>query len=170
MIPYFMWNAFRLCIQPETVSYQRRMISSIIRAAMRRKPCPSSELIIRGWYQAGLVGQGLQLAFPQSPPPPIGAAAVGRDHQPGRGGIAGTAHLVEPAADRIARELGGVAGDPDADPAAVVGQIVDPVRHHLAKLLVLEVVDVGSPRLACGTVVGSLVTVVADQLLLLRVP
>src|SRR4051794_22025260 len=26
------------------------MISSIIRAAMRRKPCPSSELIIRGWY------------------------------------------------------------------------------------------------------------------------
>src|SRR4051794_8197311 len=27
------------------------MISSIIRAAMRRKPCPSSELIIRGWYE-----------------------------------------------------------------------------------------------------------------------
>src|SRR4051812_4823925 len=37
-----------------SLSYQRRMISSIIRAAMRRKPCPSSELIIRGWYHTGL--------------------------------------------------------------------------------------------------------------------
>ena len=56
-----------------------------------------------------------------------------------------------------------------ADPAAVVGQIVDAVGHDLAKLFVLEVMDLGSPRLAFGAVLGALVGVVADQLLLLGV-
>src|SRR4051794_9754527 len=37
------------------------------------------------------------------------------------------------------------------------------------KLLVLEVVNFGSPRIAFGAIIGSLVTVVADQLLLLCV-
>jgi len=41
--------ALRAC--SPAVSYQRRMISSIIRAAMRLKHCPSLELIIRRWYQ-----------------------------------------------------------------------------------------------------------------------
>src|SRR4051812_12301345 len=37
--------------------------------------------------QPGLVGQVLKLAFPQSHAGSIGAAAVGRDHQPGGRGI-----------------------------------------------------------------------------------
>src|SRR3954449_333627 len=80
-----------------------------------------------------------------------------------------TTFLVEPGADGVDRELGGVAGHAEADPAAVVGQIIDAVGHDLAELLVLEVMDLGPPRLAFGAVLGALVGIVADQLLLLGV-
>src|SRR4051794_20561116 len=43
------------------------MISSIIRAAMRRKPCPSSELIIRGWNNTGSEG-GFHERLPRKGP------------------------------------------------------------------------------------------------------
>ena len=66
-------------------------------------------------------------------------------------------------------ELGRVGGDPDADPALVGGHVVDAVGHHLAELLVLEVVHLHAPRIALGTIVASAVLVVADQLLLLGV-
>src|SRR5688572_18792969 len=79
----------------------------------------------------------------------VGAAAVGRDHQPGGRGIEGTTFLVEPGTNGVDRELGGIAGHTDT--AAVVGQIVDAIGHDLAEVLVLEVMNLGSPRLALGT-------------------
>ena len=63
-------------------------------------------------------------------------------------GVALAAEVLPPAADRGDGELGGVVVDPDADPALVVGEVVDPVGDRLAELLVEEVVTrtgIGGP-------------------------
>jgi hypothetical protein len=66
-------------------------------------------------------------------------------------------------------ELGGVAGDPDADESSVGGHIVHAIGHDLAELLVLEVVHVHALRIAFGTIIGSAILEVANQFLLLGV-
>ena len=85
-----------------------------------------------------------------------------RDRQLARLRIALSSHAFEPAADRRHGELGGVAGDPDADEAGVGGHIIHPLRHDLAELLVLEVMHVHAPWLAFRAIIGSAVLEVAE--------
>ena len=59
-------------------------------------------------------------------------------------------------------ELGGVAGDPDADEFGVGGHIVYTIGHDL----VLEVVHVHALRIAFGTIISSAILEVANQFLL----
>ena len=91
-------------------------------------------------HEPGLVGQLLQLELPQPDPHPIAAAAVGHDHQFPRIRIALSSHVFAPATNRMHSELGGVAGDPDADPPGIGGHIVYAIGHHLTELLDHEVV------------------------------
>src|SRR5262252_1610274 len=79
-------------------------------------------------HEAGLVGQLLQFELPEPHTRTIRAAAVGRDRQLPRLRIALSSHAVEPAADRLHGELGGVAGDPDADEAGIGGHIIHAIE------------------------------------------
>ena len=60
-------------------------------------------------------------------------------------------------------------GDPDTDPAAVVGDIVDAVGDRLAQFLVLEVMDVDPPWMSLRAPLRARVLIIADQLLLLGI-
>ena len=119
--------------------------------------------------KAGLVGQALQLGLPQPGAVAVGAAAVGGDRQRRGLRVARRAELLPPALDRGDRELGGVVVDPDADPALVVGEVVDAVGDRLAQFLVFEVVGADLDRVALGAPLAPAVLEVADQLLLLGV-
>ena len=72
---------------------------------------------------AGLVGQTLQLAFPQADAIAVGAAAVGGDDESGGLGVTGAADLLLPAANRLDREGRRVVGDADAHPTGVAGEM-----------------------------------------------
>ena len=119
--------------------------------------------------QAGLISQRLKFALPQSDAGSVGAAAIGGDHHPIGAGIAATTHLLPPEPDRVDGELGCIMGDPDTDPAAVVGDIVDAVGDRLAQFLVLEVMDVDPPGMSLRAPLRAGVLIVADQLLLFGV-
>src|SRR4029077_4251774 len=100
-----------------------------------------------------LVCQLLQLDLPQPRARAVGPPAVCRDHQLTHAGVARAPNPIEPSADRLHRELGRVVRDADADPADVGGRVVDAMRHHLAQLLVLEVVHVHVQRVAFGPII-----------------
>src|SRR5438874_12324209 len=70
-------------------------------------------------HETGLVGELLQLYLPQPHARSVRAAAVRRDRQRARLGIALPPHALEPTADRLHGKLGRVAGDADADEAGV---------------------------------------------------
>ena len=59
--------------------------------------------------------------------------------------------------------------DPHADPALVVGHVVDSVRDRLAQFLILEVVDANFLRLAFGMPFATAVLEIPHQFLLFRV-
>ena len=83
--------------------------------------------------------------------------------------IALAADPLDPAADRVDRELGRVAGDAETDPASIGAHIVHAVRHDLAQLLVDKIMRVDAMRIALGPIIAAAVLEVADQLLLLRI-
>src|ERR671911_3223986 len=60
-------------------------------------------------------------------------------------------------------------GRPDADPAGVVGDVIDAVGDRLAKFLVLEVMDVDPSWMSLRAPLRARNPVVADQLLLLGI-
>ena len=66
-------------------------------------------------------------------------------------------------------ELGRVAGDAEADPARIGGNLRDAVGHDLAERLVLEVVHLHAFGVALWPPVAAGVAVIADQLLFLRI-
>ena len=115
------------------------------------------------------VSELLQFHLPQAQPRSIAAAAIGRDGEMLGIGIAGRAHQLPPAADRIDCEAGGVVVDADADPAGVLADVVDPVRHGAALAADEEVVDPHFLRLALRTPFAAGVLEVADQFLLLGI-
>ena len=90
-------------------------------------------------HQARLVGELLQLDFPEPHARTVRAAAVGRYRQLARLRIALPSHSLEPAADRLHGKLGRVGRNADTDDGGVGRHVVDAVRHHLAQRLVLEV-------------------------------
>ncbi|QKE93826.1 hypothetical protein HN018_27155 (plasmid) [Lichenicola cladoniae] len=92
--------------------------------------------------QPGLVGQLLQLELPQPYSRSIRTAAVGGDQQLPRILIAVAADNIIPATDRVDGERRRVVVDPDADPAGVGCDIVDPVWRDLAEIFVDQIIHV----------------------------
>jgi hypothetical protein len=76
-------------------------------------------------------------------------------------------HPIEPCADGGQSEFRRVGRNTDADRALIGRQVVDPLGGNLAKALIFEVVDPHTPRIALRSIIGSAVSEVADQFLLL---
>jgi hypothetical protein len=116
-----------------------------------------------------LVGQVLQLALPQPRARAIAAAAIGGDEQLFGFGVANAADLLPPATDRLHREGRSVVIHPDADPAMVSRQVIDPVWHRSPQLLDQKVVHPHLLWLSFRLPLAPTILEVADQLLLLGV-
>ena len=119
--------------------------------------------------QAGLVGQFLQFDLEQPHTRTVRTAAIGGDHQAVGIRIPLAAHHMEPAADRIDRELRRVVVDADTHATGVGGDVVDAVRHHLAVFGIDEIMHTDQIGIALRPIVAANVLVWTDQLLLLGV-
>ena len=122
-----------------------------------------------GDRDAEFAGEPGQFHFPQPQPVPVGAAGVGGDQQAPRIGVSLPAQRVPPAADRRHGERGGVAVGADRHPAGVGTDVIHPVGHRLAQLLIDEVVGVHLLRLALRPPGAALAGIRPDQLLLLGI-
>jgi CheY-like chemotaxis protein len=74
----------------------------------------------------------LQLALPQPDPRAVAAAAIGGDQKPRGLWIARPPHRLPPAANRVDREARRVVVDPQAHPACIISNVVDPVGRRPA--------------------------------------
>ena len=119
--------------------------------------------------EARLVGEALQLTFPQTNACAVVAAAIGGDQQTRRMGIAGLAEPLPPATDALDGECRGVGVDADIDLTLVGGDVVDPIGRDLPQSLDFEVVDADRLRLALAAQLSTAVFEVAHQFLFLRV-
>src|SRR5260370_26148879 len=77
--------------------------------------------------QPRLVGQALQLPFPQPQAPAVAAAAISGDQQPPRTQIQAAALGAPPASDRSHRQRTRVMVRAPDDEAGIAPQIVDPL-------------------------------------------
>src|SRR4029077_8756185 len=73
-------------------------------------------------------------------------------------------HRPPPSADRIDGKAGGVVVRTDADPADIVGNVVDAVRYGSAQLGINEVVNINEFRLPLPTPFPAIVLEIAYQL------
>ena len=85
-------------------------------------------------HQPGLRREGGQLAFPHPVAVAVGSARIRGDQQAGRARVVVPATGPPPAADGLHREHRGVVIGADVHPAAVAGDVVDPVRDRLLHL------------------------------------
>ena len=99
------------------------------------------------WKMANLqpqfqpVRQALQGHFPQTATVTVAATTVRRDHQfPGPRKAFAT-HIFIPTPDAVGCEIGGVMINANADPALIVGHVVNTVGNGLAESFVLEIMD-----------------------------
>ena len=126
----------------------------------------------------GIVGHGdgeavevaemvLQGVLPGAVAVAVAATAIGEDDELGGVGIARAAFGAPPGSEVVDGEEGGVAGDADADEAAVGERVVDAVRDGEAAGLGAEVVVVDRDRLLFPAEAG--IAESADQLFFLGV-
>src|SRR6266568_2542255 len=94
---------------------------------------------------------------------------ISGDQQAPGAGAGRPAGTVPPGPDRGDGERAGVVVRADVNPAGVGGQVIDPVGHHLAQLLVSEVVHADPLGLTAGRIFRAAVLEVADVLLFLGV-
>src|SRR5271166_304417 len=120
-------------------------------------------------YQVQLVGQLLQLQAPQANPVAVAAAALGRNQQTAGVWIARMAHFPPPAPNAFDGEFGRVVIDPNAHPALIGSDIVDPVGRHLAEFRIDEIMDANLLGISLGLPFPAAVLEVPDQFLLLGV-
>src|ERR1700674_1690737 len=119
--------------------------------------------------EADLIGKRLQREFPQAQTPAVAAAAVGRDQDPGGGGIELPAFGAPPPANRGYRERPGVVIGADGDKARVATDVVHSIRirpRYLGGRKVMRPHTVwllGAPPLPAG------ILEVPDELLFLGV-
>lgn len=91
---------------------------------------------------ARFIDQLLQFVFLQTISVAIAPAGVGGDEPTLRLAIAALAKMIMPAPNRLDRELGGVACNPDRNPCFVFGNAVNAVRNRLAQLWIREVMGI----------------------------
>ena len=96
-------------------------------------------------------------------------AAIGGDRRLAGIRITLAAHSLQPLPDRSHGERGGIVRNANADPALVGGDIVNAIGRNLAKVFVLEIVDVHTLRPALGPVIAAAIPESANQLLLLGI-
>ena len=101
--------------------------------------------------QPDRIGEALQFVAPEPGARVVGPAGVGGDRQCLGGGVAGLAKVLPPADDRVDRELRRLAGDPNAHPSFIGGEIVDAVGDRVPELLSLK----SCPRTSTGRPLGS---------------
>src|SRR4051812_12790887 len=118
---------------------------------------------------AELIGQLLQLAFPQADPISVATATIRRNQHAAGLGIAWMTHFFPPAPDAFDGEFGGVVIDPNADPPLIGGDIVDAVGRDLAEVRINEIIDANFLRLYFWLPFLATVLEIADQFLLLGV-
>ena len=116
-----------------------------------------------------LIGKLLKFYPPQPHARPIRTAAIGGDRQLAGIRITLAAHSLQPLPDRSHGERGGIVRNANAYPALVGGDIVNAIGHNLAKVFVLEIVDVHTLRSALGPVIAAAISEIANQLLLLGI-
>src|SRR5271165_3188265 len=132
-------------------------------------PARSRWQVQHGDVQAGFCGERGQLGLPQPQPGAVGPAGISGDQQPPAAGVGCLPDRLPPAADRGDGERAGVVVGADVDPAGVRGQVVDPVGHRLAQLLISEVMDADPLGLPGRRPFRAAVLEVPDVLLLLGV-
>src|SRR5882724_4902255 len=119
--------------------------------------------------EAELVGQLLQLAFPQPHPRAVAAASpslrwgrLGGDQHAGRFGIAFPTNGEPPLADAVDGKGGRVMVNADAHPPGIGSEVIDPVRHRPPEFLDQEIMDPDLVRIALRTVLAARVAEIAD--------
>ena len=115
------------------------------------------------------IGQHLQFPLPQAHAVAIAAAAVGIDQKSLGSGIASRAEHVPPAPYARNRKCGGVVADPEVDPSIIGGDVVDPIRCHLAEFRDDEVVHPDRLGLSLRTQLTPAILEVANKFFLLGV-
>ena len=119
--------------------------------------------------QAGFVSQFLQFDFEQAHARTIGTAAIRRDHQLLHVGIALSAHDIQPASDRIDRELCRVVADAKSDASRIGGDAVNSIRADFPKLLINEIMHVDLVGTALPAIIAAAIFIGTDRFLLLGV-
>src|SRR6266851_4846787 len=117
--------------------------------------------------QTGLVGQALQLPFPQPAVIGVGTPAISLDQQLGRIRISRSAFSVPPAPNDTNGKFGRLVRDPHADETAIAGHIVDPIRDRFAIRIAGKIGRQHRARFAAPGPSG--VLEIADQLFLLAI-
>src|SRR5208283_3250482 len=111
--------------------------------------------------QSGLVGELLQFDLEQPHARSVGTAAIGGYHDLVGARIPVPTHQIQPAADRVDRELRRIIVDAHAHTAGVGGDVIYAIRYDLAEFGVDEVMHlyrVGTafrPVVAAGVLVGA---------------
>src|SRR6202158_3700660 len=70
-----------------------------------------------------LIGQLLKLDLPKSQSGAVAATAISCDQEPPSAVVERASHVPPPATDTLHGKARGIVVDPDADPAAIVGEI-----------------------------------------------
>ena len=119
--------------------------------------------------EAGLIGELLQLELPQPQPIAVAAAGIGGDEDALRLRVDAAAFGPPPPADRGDGEGTGIVVGTDVDEARVASDVVDTVGVSSRDVGAGEVVALDVQRLLGRQPLLTLVFVVAEDLLLLRV-
>ena len=119
--------------------------------------------------QVEVVGHALEGPLPEARPRAVAAPAVGGDQERAGARKAMAAHPRPPPPNRVDRKLGGVMVDADADPAFIIGEVVDPIGDRFAELAVEKVMDADRDRLPVRPPFATAILEVADQFLLLGI-
>src|SRR5271167_792340 len=99
----------------------------------------------------------------------VAAAAVGTDQETARTRVTCLTHVFPPLSDTLHGKLRRIRPHPDIDPAAVVPDIVNPVRYGLGHLWIGEIMRQNLDGIALRTPLLTRILIGSNQFLLLRV-
>ena len=122
-----------------------------------------------GNRQTSLIGQLLQLLFPEPIARPIGATSISEDEQLFTGWIEVPANVVPPPSDALYRKCCSLMIDPNVYKAAVLHQIVDPIRDGFPIGDGPILIHINGGLLSSGLPFSPVVLEISDQLFFLTI-